>query len=85
MSQSSSSSASEYFSSVLLPVAPFFYTSYGIFSYIVYDNLYISVKAGLDDLDDLVADLLLISHLSHPSNQLDRFISALMTQCVTLT
>jgi hypothetical protein len=78
MSQSSSPSASEY-SSVLLLVAPLFYTSYGIFSYIVYGNLYILVQAGLDDL---VTDLLSISH---PSNRLDRFIGALVTQFTTPT
>jgi hypothetical protein len=82
MSQSSSSSASEYFSSVLLPVAPIFYTSYGIFSYIVYGNLYVSVQGGLDDLDDLVTDLLSISR---PSNRLDRFIGAPATQFATST
>jgi hypothetical protein len=77
MSQSSSPSASEYF--VLLLVAPLFYTSYGIFSYIVYGNLYILVQAGLDDL---VTDLLSISR---PSNRLDRFIGALATQFTTPT
>jgi hypothetical protein len=77
MSQSSSPSASEY--SVLLLVAPLFYTSYGIFSYIVYGNLYILVQAGLDDL---VTDLLSISR---PSNRLDRFIGALATQFTTPT
>jgi hypothetical protein len=81
----SSSSASEYFSSVLLPVAPLFCTSYGIFSYIIYGNLYVSVQAGPDDLDDLVTDLLLISHPSPPSNRLDRFIGALATQFTTPT
>jgi hypothetical protein len=68
MSQSSSFSASEYFSSVLLPIAPLFCTLYGIFSYIVYGNLYVSVQAGLGDLDDLVTDLLSINR---PSNRLD--------------
>jgi hypothetical protein len=77
MSQSSSPSASEY--SVLLLVAPLFYTSYGIFSYIVYGNLYILVQAGLDDL---VTNLLSISR---PSNRLDRFIGALATQFTTPT
>jgi hypothetical protein len=85
MSQSSSSSTSVYFSSVLLPVAPLFYTSYDIFSYIVYGNLYVSVQAGLDDLDDLVTDLLSISRPSLPSNRLDRFIGALGTQFATPT
>jgi hypothetical protein len=81
MSQSSSSSASEY-SSVLLSVAPLFCTSYGIFSYIVYGNLYASVQAGLDDM---VTDSLSISCPSHLSSRLDRFIGALVTQYATLT
>jgi hypothetical protein len=80
MSQSSSSSASEYFSSVLLPVAPLFCTSYGIFSYIVYVNLYVSVQAGLDDL---VTDLLSINRPSRLINRQDRFIGALATQFAT--
>jgi hypothetical protein len=75
MSQSSSSNTSEYFS-VLLLVASYFYTSYDIFLYIVYDNLYVLVQIGPDDL---VPDLLSINHSSHSSNQLDQFIDALTT------
>jgi hypothetical protein len=89
MSQSSSSSASEYFSSVLLLVAPLFCTSYGIFSYIVYGNLYVSIPAGrLGDhltMDNSYIIVTVLLSISRPSNWLYQFIGALATQFATPT